>query len=259
MKRFLTLTLALCMLLALAGCSITTGSKSVKLYQGSLDSEFHTLTLDVDVADIVIEPGDAFLVKYALCHEPVVEEQDGALTIREKADDHWWDGLQFNSDNHPFVMITVPAGTELNGLDVEVDVGDIKVLDLTAGALELDSDVGDLTVQNVKALFTAALSSDVGNIDCTAVTVGGSVSLSTDTGDIRAEIGAPMVQADSDVGNVTLALPGTAADWSMTLETDTGDVTVDGHDQGNRCETSGTQYVLGAKTDGGDVEVTFAE
>lgn len=258
MKRFLTLALALCMLLALSGCVVKTGTKEVKLHKGSLDTAFTALELDIDVGDVVVEPGDRFYVKYALCHEPEIETNDGVLTIREKAEEHWWENIHFGKSNQPFVMVTVPADAEIRGIDVTVDVGDVKVTKLEVGALDLKSDVGDLDVQSVTVGFTAALSSDVGNIDCSEMTVGSALSLETDTGDISFAGSAAALDAESDVGSVTLALSGAAADWAMTLRTDAGDVKVDGHDQGNRCETAGEPYVLTAGTDVGDIDVTFA-
>ena len=52
-------------------------------------------------------------------------------------------------------------------------------------------------------------------------------------------------------------LSGEAADWSMTLDTDTGSVKVDGLDQGKRFESTGGDRTLTADADVGDVEVTF--
>ena len=68
---------------------------------------------------------------------------------------------------------------------------------------------------------------------------------------------AASVDADTDVGNIKLLLAGAAADWAMELETDVGDVTVDGLDQGRRYQTAGGQYRLEADSDTGDVEVEF--
>ena len=94
-------------------------------------------------------------------------------------------------------------------------------------------------------------------MDCREMAVTGALTMEADTGDIAFDGSAAGVDADTDVGNVSLLLPGAAADWAMTLETDAGDVTVDGLDQGKRYQTNGGQYRLEAETDTGDVEVEF--
>ena len=94
MKRIITLLLAAVLLLSLAGCTVMPKKDTLKLHEGVLDSEFTALKLDLDVADITIEPGDAFRVAYGLGNEPQIETAgDGTLTIREHAKDRWWEEI----------------------------------------------------------------------------------------------------------------------------------------------------------------------
>lgn len=238
MKQVLSVLLAAALLLALAGCTVMEKRDALKLHEGVLDSEFTGLTLDLDVADITVMPGDGFHVEYGLCNEPeIATANDGTLTIREKAADHWWDNIHFTQNIQPYVKVTVPEGTALNLLDVTVDVGDAEVSGQALGALHVDADVGNLTLQSL--------------------TVQGPVRIEADTGDITFDGSAAGIKAEADVGNVTLRLPGTAADWTMELETDVGTVMVDGADQGNRFVSRGGQYQLEAETDTGDVTVEF--
>ena len=258
MKRIITLLLAAVFLFSLAGCTFQTKERALELHEGALDSEFTALKLDVDVAQITVTPGDGFHVEYGLCNEPEIETAgDGTLTIREKAEEHWWDDIHFSQMIKPYLRVTVPEGTELGLVDVTVDVGDVEISQLTLGALHVDADVGDLKLQALTVQGAAALSADVGNMDCREMAVTGALTMEADTGDIAFDGSAAGVDADTDVGNVSLLLPGAAADWAMTLETDAGDVTVDGLDQGKRYQTNGGQYRLEAETDTGDVEVEF--
>ncbi len=262
MKRFLILTLALCMMLSLTGCikktdSAGSGSVGQKLYEGTLDSEFSALMLDIDVGDVTIEPGDGFRVEYGLWHDPVIEEDSGVLTIREKAESLWWQSFSFGSGKQAYVKVTVPAGTLLERLNVLCDVGDVKLDSADVGALDISTDVGDVTVSSTAVSGAAAFDTDVGNIECRTLIVGGALKLDTDTGEIRFDGSAASVEADADVGSVALKLSGAAADWSMTLDTDTGSVKVDGLDQGKRFESAGGDRILTANVDVGDVEVEF--
>ena len=258
MKQVLSVLLAAALLLALAGCTVVEKKDALKLHEGVLDSEFTGLTLDVDVANITIEPGDAFRVAYSLGNEPQIETaSDGTLTIRERAKDHWWEGIHFTSASQPYVTITVPEGTVLNKIGITADVGDVKVSGLEVGALHADTDVGDLTLQDVTVQGPMDFSADVGNVDCRETTVAGAVQIEIDTGDISFDGSAAGLDAETDVGNVKLLLPGPAENWAAQLQTDVGDVTVDGLDQGRQYQTRGGQYPLDAETDTGDITVEF--
>ena len=258
MKRIITFLLAAVFLFSLTGCTLIPKKEAPELHEGVLDSEFTALKLDVDVADITIKPGDAFRVEYGLCNEPeIAAADDGTLTIREKAADHWWDGIHFTQAMQPYVTITVPEGTVLNLVDVTVDVGDAAVSKLELGALHLDADVGDLKLQSVTVQGAVDFSADVGNVDCREMTVAGTVTIEVDTGDISFAGSAARIDAETDVGDMQFLLAGTAEDWTMELETDVGNVTVNGADQGNRFASRGGQYQLEAETDTGDVTVEF--
>ena len=252
MKRIFTLLLAAVLLLSLAGCAVIEKKDALKLHEGVLDSEFTALKLDLDVADITIEPGDAFRVAYGLGNEPQIETAgDGTLTIREHAKDRWWEGIHFTSASQPYVTITVPEGTVLTGIGVTVDVGDVKI------SMHADADVGDLTLQAVTVQGAMDFSADVGNVDCRETAVAGAVKIEIDTGDIAFDGSAAGIDAETDVGNVKLTLPGPAESWAAELQTDVGSVTVDGLDQGRQYQSRGGQYPLEAETDTGDVEVEF--
>ena len=258
MKQVLSVLLAAALLLALAGCTVMEKKDALKLHEGVLDSEFTGLTLDLDVADVTIEPGNAFRVAYGLGNEPQIETAgDGTLTIREHAKDRWWEGIHFTSASQPYVTITVPEGTVLNAIGVTVDVGDMKVSGLEVGSLHADADVGDLTLQAVTVQGPMDFSADVGNVDCSETAVAGTVQIEVDTGDIAFDGSAAGIDAETDVGNVKLLLPGPAENWAAQLQTDVGDVTVDGLDQGRQYQTRGGQYPLDAETDTGDITVEF--
>ena len=258
MNRIITLLLAAVLLFSLAGCTVIEKKDALKLHEGVLDSEFTALKLDLDVADVTIEPGDAFRVAYGLGNEPQIETAgDGTLTIREHAKDRWWEGIHFTSASQPYVTITVPEGTVLNGIGVTVDVGDVKISKLEVGALHADADVGDLTLQAVTVQGAMDFSADVGSVDCRETAVTGAVKIEIDTGDIAFDGSAAGIDAETDVGNVKLLLPGPAESWAAELQTDVGSVTVDGLDQGRQYQSRGGQYPLDADTDTGDITVEF--
>ena len=100
-------------------------------------------------------------------------------------------------------------------------------------------------------------SADVGNVDCRETAVTGAVKIEVDTGDITFDGSAAGVDAETDVGNVKLLLPGPAENWAAQLQTDVGSVTVDGLDQGRQYQSRGGQYPLDAETDVGNVRLTL--
>ena len=258
MTKWIASILIAVLLLALAGCALKPAKPAVKLHEGVLDSAFSALALDLDVADVTVAKGDAFRVEYGLGAEPEIRTaDDGTLTIREHSKEHWWEGIHFTSASQPYVTVTVPEGTVLNGIGVTVDVGDVKVSGLEIGALHADADVGNLTLNAVTVQRSMDFSADVGDVDCREISVTGKVQIEVDTGDIAFDGSAAGIDAETDVGNVALLLPGPAENWKAQLQTDVGNVTVDGLDQGKHYQSRGGQYQLEAETDTGDVTVKF--
>ncbi len=234
------------------------GSAPEKLVEGSFTPESPTsLVIDADVANITLQAGDAWAVEYALYFEPKITEQNGVLTIQDapKGEKTLWLNFGKTISASPYIHVTVPSEI---ALDLETDVGDVRVEGLTLGGAELSADVGNLTIKDVQAVNIKA-EADTGDLFFNQVTVTGSLDAECDVGNVTmSEVNGSSVTATSDVGDLEVNLTGKLSDYALMVDTDVGDILVDGLKQGKFYNTEGGIPVF-IKTDTGDINVTFGE
>ena len=278
MRKSIKITLIVCLILAVVGAGCVAagiamgGSPSFRLdwnnrritASDALDARaeltpepFTTLEIEVATADITVERGDGWALSYALSEEPELTQENGVLKL--KGEEHGgvnFVGVSFTPGSGPFIKITVPADAQLEEITLAAATGDMTLADLEAERIELACATGDLRLSAVTA-DTLLLSASTGDLVLREVTASKQVDLSTNTGEISAELNAPNgVEAESNTGDVTLTLAGAAADFALSLESGTGDVTVDGRDEGHSCSTEGGAPVR-AESNTGDVTVRF--
>lgn len=238
--RIIIVLLAAAISLSLAGCGLRIDFKNrtmetapKELVKGSYTPEGpEKLLIDADVANVTVQPGDGWAVEYALEQEPEITEENGVLTFRDSPKNTVNIGVNNTPEQH--INVTVPAEI---ALELELDVGDVTIGNLTFTDLSVETDVGDVKLENVTASGNLEAESDVGNVTMSKAT-------------------ANSVTAISDVGDLDLNFTGSLADYALMVTTDTGDVTVDGMKQGKMYSTGGSIPVF-LKTDTGDITVTF--
>ena len=279
MRKSIKITLIVCLILAVVGAGFVAagiamgGSPSFRLdwnnrriiTSDALDARaeltpepFTTLQIEAPTADITVERGDGWALSYALSEGPEITQDNGVLKLKGE-EEHGgvnFVGINFTPENGPFIKITVPADAQLEEITLATATGDMTLADLEAERIELACATGDLRLSSVTA-GTLLLSASTGDLVLREVTASKQAGLSTNTGEISAELTAPGgVTAESNTGDVTLTLAGTASDFALSLETGTGDVTVDGRDEGHSCTTDGGAPVR-AESSTGDVTVRF--
>lgn len=159
-------------------------------YPISLDG-LTAIEVDVDCADILIQEGESasIAMSWNLSNYAISHEiEDECLKITSES----WGSNKLPDNFHIDckVILTLPSGTELEKLALSTDMGDVDVdTDLAVKEAELSSELGDVTVQRLLA----------------------------DT-----------LEADTDLGNVELYLPGRRADYTWELMTDLGELAIDG-------------------------------
>lgn len=209
------------------------GSASAKLVEGSFTPENPTsLVIDVDVAGITLQPGDSWSVEYALEKEPEITEENGILTFRDQSKNHVNIGIHNTPEQH--ITVTVPSEI---ALDLETDVGDVRIGNLAFTECSVETDVGDVKMENVTSSGGLDAKCDVGNVTMSAVN-------------------ASSVSVTSDVGDLDVHLTGALTDYALMVDADVGDIVVDGMKQGKMYNTAGNIPVF-IKTDTGDINVTF--
>ena len=234
MKRILTLTLILCLLLS--GCTIritTNGQKYTKLTEGSKSPEsFTSLVIEADWAEVTIAYGDGWRVDYALPVTPEISLENGTLTIRDLTKN------ELTRNVTPFIRVTVPQLTELESVEIHLDMGIVQAKDLAiTAALTVEIDFGDVELENMQPV-RLAVEVNTGKVDLERFTAQ-NTSITVDTGDIEAEL----------LGDAEL--------YTLELKTDVGDVEVADRNQGNQYAAGTGERRFTARTDVGDIEVEF--
>lgn len=213
-QRGLAITLMLALALAfvlLAGCG-----RPIEL---STDRETYTpedfsaVNLSLDIGEVTFHTGDQFFVEVERVNYPElqVEVVGGTLTITEVPGSF---NLRGNSSCK--VDITVPSGTELDLVSLEIDAGEIEATDVTASQVGISVDAGSIVLNDA----------------------------TTD-----------LVELEVDAGSIAVAGFAGLEDANVSLEVDAGDVEYLGSSQGTKYTQSGPGATLTATVDAGEIEV----
>lgn len=178
---------------------------------------FDTVNIELDLGEIVFEEGDDYFVSYAFPEKikPIIKVSGGALTITQQEGNI----LNLEDFSDCKLVVTVPAGTELNSIDISTDMGDIDVNKIFAQSvtvssdmgeidfqecdfvtLSADSDMGDIKMED-STLTSADVESSMGEVKMVAVTCD-NLTVSVDMGDIELEGEFNHVNAKTDLGEV---------------------------------------------------------
>ncbi len=181
------------------------------------------------------------------------------------------DGFTFSSVDVNVDLGSVYCSADVSGmLSVETDAGGISVNDVSAGAIKLSTDIGDIAVASAECAGSLEISSDTGKVTLKDVTCENFTS-SGDTGslimtnavasgrfDLKRETGdiwfngcdAAEIYAKTDTGSVTGMF---FSDKVFLASSEVGSINVPKTITGGRCEiitdTGDIDLVIGSKGD----------
>ena len=151
--------------------------------------KFSSIRIDAAIMGLSIEQGEDFRIESSFNKEylkPVFSVEGGKLTIKQTGKKK--SGINGGGHNCR-VVVTIPSGTRLESINIDSNVGDVKLRNLDADDIDIDLNVGEISVRDVA----------FNNIDC-----------------------------DNNVGEISIYPVGNLDDFSMSLSTDVGEVHVDG-------------------------------
>jgi len=150
---------------------------------------FSSIKMNVHVMEIIVEEGPEFKLESTYNKDylkPTFSVNDGVLKIGQSERR----SKVFNGGNHNCrVVITIPSSASLSSLDIDSNVGEMKLRDIKAEKIDLDVNVGEVSVRNVS----------FDEISC-----------------------------DTNVGEINIDPEGKLEDYGMSLSTDVGTVHIDG-------------------------------
>lgn len=194
-----------------------------------------SLTIDVSVMDVEIVRGDCLSVSYTASEKlaPKVSFSNDLLEIKQDSVHQ----INIGGNNKCDVRITIPSDITIEDVSIDSDVGDLNVDDLIAKTGDISMDVGDLEMNDCE-FETLTVDSSVGDITLNGVK-------------------ANDLEADSDVGDIEMKLPsGTKlSDYNIECKTSLGEVSVGGKNQSRSYSSNGTGGRIDLSADTGDIEL----
>ncbi len=150
--------------------------------------KFSSIKVNATVMEIRIEDGEQFKFESTYTRDllkPECSVKNGVLEVSQPKQKN---GFK-SGNNHCRVVITIPSGTKLSDIDINSNVGDIKLRKLIAETIDIDLNVGEISVRDVEF---------------------------------------EKIDVDNNVGEISINPEGNIDDYSISVSTDVGGVRVGG-------------------------------
>lgn len=145
---------------------------------------FSKIKIDTSIMDIRIQEGDGFYISSSWNREwlrPEVSVNNGQLNVIQKSSKKNKAG-----SNNARLTLTVPAGSKFEDLDINSNVGEIKIRKLDAEDIDIELNVGEISLRDVN-FDNATIDNNVGEVSIyTDVNLDDyTINLATDVGDVN--------------------------------------------------------------------------
>lgn len=187
------------------------------------------VNLDMDIGDVEIKYGPVFQVEYYYPKKfaPKVELKDGVLSIKQSENGWNFNGSLFGEKNYE-MTITIPNGSILSDLDIELDLGDIEIEGLSADTLTINADLGDVKIHNCQGTKVDT-TAELGEIELTNC-VYPTVIANADLGDVNLDGDFDSIDAHVDLGDLDIRTEKPTDDVKIKAACELGDIEVNGED-----------------------------
>lgn len=247
-------------------------------------SAFNSISVKGGIQDISIVTGEEYKVEYYLrgSRAPKIEVSDHTLTLNTKkpeSDSNF--GVNFidfflEEEKDNYICITVPENVDLKNVTVNLEAGDIKILDSSLENVKLDLEAGDLSIEN-SSMQDVQCILECGDIKLQNSTFN-NLAGKLESGDFKMiSVVADKLQYESEYGDVKIAdstidqivmkgessdvdirLHGSLNDYDLDIVTDDEDVKINGDSQGDVIKIDhGRQKRIQLETEYGDVKIVI--
>ena len=236
-------------------------AEEMSLVEGSVESgEFSNVDIDIDAASIRFVYGSGYSVKYKLYEDkiPDIEVDGNTLKIKSKKKSF---NLSFNttafSKSDPYIEITVPEGTKLSDVKLNVDYGDVQIDGFEFDSLSINDDAGNAEISD---FICGKIDMDLnyGNLDITGSDIE-EFTVNADAGNIEvSDTKIDKIDINNDYGDVDISLNAEEADYDIDIEIDFGDLSINGKKYKSEYKTdNGKDKEIKINADSGDVSIEF--
>lgn len=205
---------------------------------------FDSIYIDAEKECVRLIPSDGWYVEYRVMADnadPLTVE-NGRLNFSDSTGRFFIMALNFFSkEQEEYINIYYPADAEFESIDIELDMGNLDIEGLRAKSAGLNLDMGNLDIRDC----------EIGQLDA-----------ELNMGNMNAaNVFFDMLDAEIDMGSVELTLNGKnkngrAIAYGFDIETDMGDIEVNGAEQGDKYKVPG-DVLLKISCDMGDVLINL--
>ncbi len=189
------------------------------------------VNLDMDIGDVKLKYGPTFQVEYYYPKKfaPKVELDNGVLNISQSQRNWNFNGNFFGQNEKNYEMtITIPKGSDLSDLDIDLDLGDLELEGLVADTLTINNELGDVNIRNCQGK-NIDITAKLGNVDLTN-SVYPTVIVNADLGDVNLDGDFDSIDAHVDLGDLDISTDKPTDDVKIKAACELGDIEVNGED-----------------------------
>lgn len=247
-------------------------------------SAFNSISVKGGIQDISIVTGEEYKVEYYLrgSRAPKIEVSDHTLTLNtKKPESDIYFGVNFidfflEEEKDNYICITVPENVDLKNVTVNLEAGDVIILDSSLESVKLDLEAGDLSIENssiqdVRCILECGdiklqnstfnnLAGKLENGDFKMISVvADKLQYESEYGDVKiADSTIDQIVMKGESSDVDIRLHGSLNDYDLDIVTDDEDVKINGESQGDVIKIDhGRQKRIQLETEYGDVKIVI--
>lgn len=236
-------------------------------YENMSMEKFDSIHIDSDVATVRIKTGTdgQYGVKCNLWeykNSISVEVKNETLYIVDNDTNVKFclDFLSIFGNGHKNeITVYVPEHTMLDNIYINSDVGDVKIEDIAgAKTLEVSNDVGEIKVESGE-YESANLNANVGDIKTSKISITKDLTVYSDVGSVKLSgTFSCNINIETNVGDVKLSTGVEQSEYNYSISSGVGDLDVFGTESSGTGKVTGNSdapYNMVIKTDVGDITV----
>lgn len=250
MEKYIIIGLIIVLLLALSGCF---GGRAVigehKTYE--ITSDIHSLDIQVNAADFVIEHGDKISVESNLKYLTVTDD-NGVLKIVESKK------YAVNYGNAT-LKLCIPDNIVFDNVDINTGAGQLKSAAISAETMKLKTGAGTVQFSRLDVNSSISIKGGAGEIRVNDGTLN---NLSVDLGVGELDMTAKLLGESNlkfGVGESNLTLIGSKEDYSFDVKNGIGPVAINDNNVSGFVSGTNGQNLVKIKGGVGEINILFSE
>ena len=217
-------------------------------------ADVENLTMDIAISNLTIIEGTEFKVEGTNLTNTFSAKQRGN-TLHIKEDKFNLIGM---SDIVSNIVITIPKGTKLNKVELEMGAGNAKIDNLVTQQIELDLGAGNIEIESIEAQ-RAEIQGGAGKITINNAKL---ANMNLETGVGKFEFAGRLEGNNSvecGVGKVDIALQNSQDDYSIYTQTGLGAIRFNGSDCADKTTYGTGKTRLRIEGGVGSIDITTQE